>query len=124
MINMTAANTRSGGYAFSDFEPMVPVSGSNMALNVTGIPNVANLFCCGGNEQNTGTIRTTSISTGGILGALSGTASAYMQPLQGSSKYFIQGLPATRLGDISLTNAGNTYATQISPSQTKYFINV
>ncbi|MET4860247.1 PAAR-like domain-containing protein [Morganella morganii] len=119
---MTAANTRAGGISFSGCEPMIPIPGPNIAPNTTGIPNVANYFCCGGNEQNLMSIRASTISTGIILGA-TGAHSAQMTPVQGSGKYFIQGSPATRLGDMSMTNNCNAPSTQIAPSQTKYFIN-
>lgn len=103
---------------------MIPVPGPNSAPNSMGIPNVANYFCCGSNEQNMATIRTSTIDAGMVAGVVSGTHSARMQPMQGSSKYFIHGMPATRLGDMSMTNNNNTVTTQVVPSQTKYFINV
>lgn len=102
---------------------MIPIPGPNIAPNANGIRNVSNYFCCGGNEQNLNTIRTATIDTGIILGAASGTHSAKMDPMQGSGKYFIQGSPATRLGDMSMTNNHNSSSTQIAPSQTKCFIN-
>lgn len=102
---------------------MIPIPAPNIAPNASGIPNVSNYFCCGGNEQNTATIRPATIDTGFILGAASGTHSSKMDPMQGSSKYFIHGSPATRLGDMSMTNNYNSASTQIAPSQTKYFIN-
>lgn len=120
---MTAANTNMGGISFAGCDPMIPAPGPNVAPNNTGIPNVANYFCCGGNEQNLATIRTSTIDSGSINGVASGTHSAQMQPMQGSGKYFIQGMPATRLGDMSMTNNNNMVATQIAPSQTKCFIN-
>ncbi|WP_072091742.1 PAAR-like domain-containing protein [Trabulsiella odontotermitis] len=120
---MTAANTRAGGMSFTGCDPMVPISGPNFAPNNTGVPNVSNYYCCGGNEQNLNTIRVSTIDTGIIVGAASGTHSSKMDPMQGSGKYFIQGSPATRLGDMSMTNNNNSSSTQISPSQTKYFIN-
>ncbi|EIM18698.1 PAAR-like domain-containing protein [Pseudomonas chlororaphis] len=120
---MTAANTNAAGISFTGCDPMVPVPGPNIAPNTTGIANVANYFCCGGNEQNLATIRTSTIDSGSAVGAASGTHSAQMQPMQGSSKYFIQGMPATRLGDMSVTNNNNMVVNQIAPSQTKYFIN-
>ncbi|GAA0325155.1 DUF4150 domain-containing protein [Morganella psychrotolerans] len=119
---MTAANTRAGGIAFAGCEPMIPVPGPNTAPNATGVPNVFNYFCCGGNEQNLMSVRVSTISAGIVIGA-TGTNSAQMNPVQGSGKYFIQGSPATRLGDMSMSNNCNTAATQIAPSQTKYFIN-
>ncbi len=67
-------------------------------------------------------IRASTISTGIVIGA-TGANSAQMMPVQGSGKYFIQGCPATRLGDTSMTNNCNAPGTQIAPSQTKYFIN-
>lgn len=112
-----------GGISFAGCDPMIPAPGPNVAPNNTGIPNVANYFCCGGNEQNLATIRTSTIDSGSINGVASGTHSAQMQPMQGSGKYFIQGMPATRLGDMSMTNNNNMVATQIAPSQTKCFIN-
>lgn len=103
---------------------MIPIPGPNIAPNANGTRNVSNYFCCGGNEQNLNTIRTSTIDTGIILGAASGSHSAKMDPIQGSAKYFIQGSPATRLGDMSMTNNHNASSTQIAPSQTKCFINV
>lgn len=120
---MTASNTNAGGTSFAGCEPMIPVPAPNDAPNNRGIPNVANYFCCGGNEQNLGTIRSSTTSFGSVIGAASGTHSAQMNPQQGSGKYFLQGMPATRLGDTSMTNNFNTATTQIAPSQTKYFIN-
>jgi Domain of unknown function (DUF4150) len=120
---MTAANTRAGGISFTGCDPMIPIPAPNIAPNANGIPNVSNYFCCGGNEQNLNTVRPSTIDIGGILGAASGTHSAKMDPMQGSAKYFIQGSPATRLGDMSMTNNNNASSTQITPSQTKYFIN-
>lgn len=120
---MTAANTRAGGMSFTGCDPMIPIPGPNIAPNANGIPNVSNYYCCGGNEQNLNTIRTSTIDTGSILGAASGSHSAKMDPMQGSGKYFIQGSPATRLGDMSMTNNYNSSSTQMMPSQTKYFIN-
>lgn len=102
---------------------MIPVPGPNTAPNNAGVTNVANYFCCGGNEQNIATIRVVTIDSGAIIGVVSGMHSARMQPMQGSKKYFIQGMPATRLGDMSLTNSNNIVTSQIAPSQTKYFIN-
>lgn len=121
---MTAANTKAGGMSFLGCDPMIPVSACNIADNSAGQPNISNYFCCAGNEQNLATIRTTTQDIGSILGVGSGTNSGKMDPMQGSEKYFIQGLPATRLGDMSLTNCGNAATTQLCPSQTKYFINV
>lgn len=89
-----------------------------------GIPNVANYFCCGSNEQNMATLRLSTQDAGSIAGVVSGTHSAVMQPMQGSAKYFIQGMPATRMGDMAMTNSNNAVTTQIVPSQNKYFINV
>ncbi|WON77463.1 PAAR-like domain-containing protein [Serratia sp. UGAL515B_01] len=120
---MTAANTRAGGMSFTGCAPMIPIPGSNTAQNSNGIPNVSNYFCCGGNEQNMNTIRSTTSDSGWTLGAASGTHSGKMDPMQGSSKYFIHGSPATRLGDMSMTNNYNASSSQITPSQTKYFIN-
>nr|AAT90797.1 conserved hypothetical protein [uncultured proteobacterium QS1] len=120
---MTAANNNSGGMSFTGCDPMVPAPGPNTAPNSTGIPNVANYFCCGSNEQNMATIRMTTSDSGSSTGAASGTHSGLMQPMQGSGKYFIQGMPATRLGDMSMTNNNNMVVNQIAPSQTKYFIN-
>jgi hypothetical protein len=121
---MTAANNNLGGMSFVGCDPMIPSPGPNTAPNSMGIPNVANYFCCGSNEQNMATLRPTTIDAGSVLGTVSGTHSAMMQPMQGSSKYFIQGMPATRLGDMAMTNNNNTVTTQVAPSQTKYFINV
>lgn len=120
---MTAANTRAGGMSFAGCDPMIPITGINLAPNVNAIPNVSHYFCCGGNEQNLATVRPFTIDTGITLGAASGTHSARMDPIQGSGKYFIQGSPATRAGDMSMTNNYNALSTQILPSQTKYFIN-
>lgn len=120
---MTAANTNAAGCSFVGSDPMIPAPGPNTAPNNMGIPNVANYFCCGGNEQNIATIRVATIDSGAVLGTASGTHSAQMQPIQGSAKYFIQGMPATRLGDMSMTNNNNMVVTQVAPSQTKYFIN-
>ncbi|HIE3988404.1 PAAR-like domain-containing protein [Serratia nevei] len=120
---MTAANNNMAGISFAGCDPMIPAPGPNTAPNNTGIPNVPNYFICGGNEQNLGTIRVSTIDSGVVIGAASGTHSAQMQPVQGSGKYFIQGMPATRLGDSCMTNNNNMVATQIAPSQTKYFIN-
>lgn len=120
---MTAANTRAGGISFIGSDPMIPISAPNTAPNANGIPNVSNYFCCGGNEQNLNTIRPSTIDGGSVMGAASGTHSAKMDPMQGSGKYFIQGSPATRLGDMSMTNNYNAPSTQIAPSQTKYFVN-
>lgn len=103
---------------------MIPAPGPNFALNSMGIPNIANYFCCGSNEQNMATLRLSTVDTGSIAGVVSGTHSGMMQPMQGSSKYFIQGMPATRLGDMAMTNNNNMVTTQIVPSQGKYFINV
>jgi len=103
---------------------MIPIPGSNTAPNTNGVRNVSNYFCCGGNEQNLNTTRTSTIDAGSILGAASGTHSAKMDPMQGSAKYFLKGCPATRLGDMSMTNNHNASSTQIAPSQTKFFINV
>jgi hypothetical protein len=120
---MTASNTNASGTSFVGVDPMIPSPGSNDAPNDRGIPNVANYFCCGGNEQNLGTVRTTTVDTGTVVGVVSGTHSGPMTPQQGSTRYFLQGMPATRLGDMSMTNNFNTSTTQIAPSQTKYFIN-
>jgi hypothetical protein len=120
---MTASNTNAGGTSFVGCDPMIPSSGPNDAPNNRGIPNVANYFCCGGNEQNLATIRTTTTDSGTAVGTASGTHSGQMNPQQGSGKYFLQGMPATRLGDVSMTNNFNIATTQIAPSQTKYFIN-
>lgn len=109
--------------SFAVCDPMIPIPGINMAPNVTAIPNVSHYFCCGGNEQNLASLRLFTIDTGMVLGAASGTHSAKMDPMQGSGKYFIQGSPATRLGDMSMTNNYNALCTQLIPSQTKYFIN-
>ncbi|PIF14744.1 protein of unknown function [Candidatus Pantoea floridensis] len=110
--------------SFVGADPMIPSPGPNTAPNMMGIPNVPNYFCCGSNEQNMATIRTTTIDAGNEVGVVSGTHSAQMLPIQGSSKYFIQGMPATRLGDMSMTNNNNMVTTQTVPSQMKYFINV
>jgi hypothetical protein len=120
---MTAANTNANGLSFASADPLFPIPGTNSAPNNNAIPNVSNYFCCGGNEQNLGTLRLATIDSGLGTGVVSGTNSARMQPMQGSSKYFIQGMPATRLGDMSLTNSNNIVANQVVPSQTKYFIN-
>ncbi|QZY93073.1 DUF4150 domain-containing protein (plasmid) [Pantoea dispersa] len=121
---MTAANNNASGMSFVGCDPMIPVSGPNTAPNNMGIPNVANYFCCGSNEQNMATLRLSTQDEGGVAGVVSGTHSAVMQPMQGSLKYFIQGMPATRLGDMAMTNGNNAVTTQIVPSQFKYFINV
>lgn len=121
---MTAANTNAGGMSLAGCEPMIPGPGPNISPNNTGIPNVANFFLCGGNEQNMGTIRTSTNSTGAVIGAASGTHSAQMQPTQGSGKYIVKGMPATRLGDMCTVNNNNSVGTQVAPSQTKVFINV
>lgn len=120
---MTAANNNAGGLSFAGCDPMIPAPGPNIAPNATGVPNVANYFLMGSNQQNMATIRTTTVDSGGVVGTCSGTHSAQMQPMQGSGKYFLQGMPVTRLGDMSMTNNNNTVAAQIAPSQTKYFIN-
>jgi hypothetical protein len=121
--DMTASNTNAAGMSLAAIEPMLPVPGPNLSSNTQALPNVANYFCCGGNEQNMATIRPATSSQGGLLGIASGTHSSRLVPSQGSTKYFIQGAPATRLGDLSMTNAGNAASTQLVPSQTTYFIN-
>lgn len=120
---MTASNTNAAGMSMAAVEAMLPAPGPNISNNSQALPNVPNYFCCGGNEQNMATIRPATSSLGGVLGIVSGTHSSRMVPLQGSGKYFIQGAPATRLGDLSMTNAGNASSTQLVPSQTTYFIN-
>ncbi|NMP25702.1 DUF4150 domain-containing protein [Rahnella sp. SAP-1] len=120
---MTAANTRAGGMSFVACDPMIPIPGTNIAPNDAGIPNISNYYCCGGNEQNMATLRVATIDSGGLLGVASGTYCGAMTPMQGSAKYFIQGNPATRMGDMSMTNSGNMVCVQASPSQLKYFIN-
>lgn len=120
--NMTAANNNSGGMAVAGADPMIPATGNNNSPNATGVPNVPNYFLVGANEQNMGTTRTSTISTGGVTGAASGTHSAIQQPIQGSGHYLVQGMPATRLGDSGIQNCGNTVGTQVAPSQTKVFI--
>lgn len=102
---------------------MIPAPGPNTAPNATGIPNVANYFLMGSNQQNLGTMRVTTVDAGAVVGTASGTHSAQMQPMQGSSKYFLQGMPVTRLGDMSMTNNNNMVTVQVVPSQTKYFVN-
>ncbi len=103
---------------------MIPIPGPNFAPNANGMKNVGNYYNGASNEQNTCTLRTSTIDTGIILGAASGTSCAKLDPMQGSTKYFIHGSPATRLGDMSMTNNHNASSTQITPSQTKCFINV
>lgn len=119
---MTAANNNSGGMAIAGADPMIPATGNNNSPNATGIPNVPNYFLSGANEQNMGTIRTSTISTGGAIGAASGTHSATQQPIQGSGHYLVKSMPATRLGDSGMQNNNNTVGTQSAPSQTKVFI--
>lgn len=117
-----ASNCNAGGLSFAGCDPMFLVTGPNSSPNTTGIPNVANYFCCGGNEHNLGTIRVSTISMGGALGIASGTMSAQFMPVTGSAKYFIGGLPTTRQGDLGTANNNNTMSTQIVPSQMKYLI--
>lgn len=117
-----ASNCNAGGLSFAGCDPMIFATGPNFSPNTTGIPNVPNYFCCGGNEHNLATIRVSTISTGGASGAASGTVSAQFIPLVGSEKYFICGQPVTRQGDLGTANNNNTMSTQIVPSQTKYFV--
>ncbi|QRN40871.1 MAG: DUF4150 domain-containing protein [Neisseriaceae bacterium] len=119
---MTAANNNGGGVAFVGVEPMAPGPGSNESLNVSGVPNVANYFLMGANQQNMATIRTNTVSNGSVIGVVSGTNSAQQQPVNGSGVYILQGMPKTRLGDMGTHNNNNSMGNQMVPSQTKYYI--
>lgn len=120
---MTASNTNAAGMSLAPCEAMLPMPGPNISSNIRGVPNVANYFCCGGNEQNLATIRTRTQSLGSTAGVVSGTHSSRMVPVQGSSKYFLHAMPVTRLGDAGMTNQFNAGTSQVVPSQTKYFVN-
>lgn len=121
---MTLANTRSSGLALSLVDPMIPTVGINLVINIYAAPNIPNYYCCGSNEQNISTMMCGSLSSGGFTGLISGTHSGPALFSCGSTKYFIHGSPATRLGDFLVMNCGNSVGAQNSPGQTKYFINV
>lgn len=104
-------------------DPMIPVSGPNFVIHSNGVPNHPNYYICGCNEQSIATTYVCSTDTGAILGAASGQHSGPAQFCQGSVKYFIQGSPATRLGDAGITNGGNMVCFHCAPCQTKCLIN-
>ncbi|NDJ56692.1 DUF4150 domain-containing protein [Enterobacteriaceae bacterium 4M9] len=116
---MTAANTRAGGFSYTPVDAMDVVSAPNIAPNSSAIPNVPHIYCCGGNELNLLSTRFSTVDCGINKGIASQTHSGRLESTQGSSKYFIQGAPATRQGDASTTNNHNGGSVQLGRSQPK-----
>lgn len=126
------ANTQRGGldHAFADvcLNPDAieaqPVPYPNVSRGAMGVPAVYNVLLSGAPAHNLSTA--ILLSDGDVeqnaLGVVSRTNLGPSRHVTGATSVLIGGMPATRLGSLSLQNTGNTVGARISPSQTKVLL--
>jgi hypothetical protein len=102
----------------------VPVSYVNVATGNTAIVNVPNVHLCGGPAHNLGTVvpLTNGDSPGSVGGTASGTVMASSRHITGANTVILQGMPVTRMADMTLQNSTNAIGSRVSPSQTKVLV--
>ena len=122
---MPMANTQAGGTACSApcvcLAGAVPVPSANTANGKMGVNPSTNVYFDGAQAQPKGT-QTTPTSGNPGSGVGSGTCNGKSQCTTSSQKVLVNGKGATRLGDSTVQNGGNSSGAQVAPSQTKVVV--
>lgn len=98
----------------------VPVTYLNVAAGMTAFPNVTTILVIGMPQHNMGTkIPFTNGDNPGVaLGVASGSVMGPTQPVANCAyTVIVKGMPAMRMGTVSLQNRTNLVGVRSSPSQ-------
>ena len=97
----------------------VPVPYPNIALGPTAVPTVFNVLMMGAPAHNMATMTpmTHGDEPGVALGVASGLVMGPQRHVTGAFTVLINGMPATRLTSVSLSNGTNAVGARIVPSQ-------
>jgi hypothetical protein len=97
----------------------VPIPYPNIAMGPTAIPNCVNVLVMCMPAHNMGTVvpLTNGDNAGVAMGVASGTVMGPRRHLTGAFTVLINGMPATRLTSVSLSNSTNVPGARIVPSE-------